>query len=502
MRIRDASLLAAAAATAALLLLPVPAHSTEPAPPVDVVLPSGTLAGPDSRGPEFEGLGVQVTPYPNYEPSEAQWRLAFARLDVIRPSLIHTMLSADWYACGFDRNGQPEFDWTTPRMERLYRVLDWARSRHVAVTIGEWGDPTGYYDNCLSRYGIRAGDPRWSTLVGGFLHQLYDVDGYHDIRYYNLLNEPNGSWSGNKDFASWKAAVLSLHAELRRRGLADRVAIIGPGSVWADDWLYRTIDELHTQVGAFDVHHYDRVTDVQHGDLEQELIANRRFLTDRLDSRAPLLLSEAGIADHKDHDSQPLRYSFDYGIWLADMAVQAIDAGAQGIVAYDLDDAMSRGGGYGSMNLKGWGMWNSLGGTAGYPPQDVEVRPWFSAWTLMSHAFPEGAFPLPAPATGVPGLRVALATADRADRNGLSIAVVHDAPGSITVHLALPPAFTRTSLREYRYFRDSTRQDSDGNPVAARTLPPAALTAGVDLALPGPGLVVLSADTPRPPSSP
>ncbi len=76
----------------------------------------------------------------------------------------------------------------------------------------------------------------------------------------------------------------------------------------------------------------------------------------------------------------------------------------------------TRGGGYGSQNLKQWGFWNSLGGQDGYPASDLNLRPWYYAWSVLSRSFPAGAQALTAPSTGLAGVRVAAVRIPRRER--------------------------------------------------------------------------------------
>ncbi len=69
---------------------------------------------------------------------------------------------------------------------------------------------------------------------------------------------------------------------------------------------------------------------------------------------------------------------------------QAIQGGCSGVCAWNLDDAMHTGGGYGKKNLKGWGFWNSAAGQDGYHPHDFNIRPWFRVWSMLCRSFPAG----------------------------------------------------------------------------------------------------------------
>ena len=172
--------------------------------------------------------------------------------------------------------------------------------------------------------------------------------------------------------------------------------------------------------------------------------------------------------------------------------VQAISAGLSGASAWDLDDAMHVGGQYGSQNLKRWGFWNSLGGQDGYPARDLQLRPWFYAWSVLARSFPAGAQPLLTPSLGVPGLRVAAARIPDAGGYQLSFAFVNDSDVARSLTLAVPTAAAPLTLARYDYFGGDQPVDANGFPVPAQTLAGVQLARRADLQLPARGLVILS----------
>ena len=65
---------------------------------------------------------------------------------------------------------------------------------------------------------------------------LLEDCGYTCIRYFNMVNEPNGSWSSTQgDCDLWVRAARAMHASLRRCGLGDRVTLGGPDAVGEPD---------------------------------------------------------------------------------------------------------------------------------------------------------------------------------------------------------------------------------------------------------------------------
>ncbi|GAA2574927.1 hypothetical protein SMC26_31145 [Actinomadura fulvescens] len=454
---------------------------------------------------DFKGLGVHFSPFES-DLTDAQWALVHERLAFMRPSVLRVIIGAGWYTKGFDVAGRPVFDWDSADMRKLYFMLDWAERNRAEVILGDWAPPSG------EPLKLGPTDPRWTMLVGELLRHLFEERGYTCLKYYNLHNEPNLWFPDYGEFEPWKTSILNLHAELKRRGYLDRIVIIGPDSTEPDDilsttadlltghsesWVVKAVESIKETIGAYDVHKYEYVYNVEGGDLEQRLWSQRQYLDNRDTAAKPFMVTEAGMDRGLDvpelgirnPDTQKDRYSFTYGVHMADYAIQVMRAGGAGVLAWNLDDAQHTGGAYGSRNLKGWGFWNSLGGQDGYPVADRDPRPWFSTWSLLSRCFPRGSRTLRVPATGLPGVR---ATAARVPGDGLSIAVVNDTGRARSIRLRIPDVAAGARLAEYRYFDKDRPTDAKGYPVPSRTVDTSGLADGLTVDLPGRGVVILT----------
>lgn len=441
----------------------------------------------------YLGIGVQWEPY-EVVIGDVEWERIYKRLDYMKPPVVRLMLSADWYCDGFDKSGNPTYHWESSGMQELYRELDYLQSKDITVIIGEWHDP---FITSLAHLNINETDTRWSRLIADFLHQIHQVRGYTVVKYYNLINEPNGSWSGNKDWNSWMTAVNNLHAMLSRRRHLDRIQIIGPDTTDADHWLNLAVDQLQDKLGMYEIHRYAKLQDIESGLFETQMRALKEYVLqhDPKGADKRLFLNESGLIDGKVEalDTQPLRYDFIYGVWMADYLIQAIRAGLAGGMAWDLDDAMhTHNPGYGSLNLKGWGFWNSVGGQYGYPAKDLELRPWYYTWSLLTRNFPRGSQTLACDASGLDGLRVAAARIPNGGKFDLTIALVNDADADRSVTLVLPEAGSKLTLGQYNYFKGDMPVDADGFPVLKTTLTGVNLKKGLTIRLPSRGFVLLT----------
>jgi hypothetical protein len=474
----------------------------------------------------FMGLGVELDPYDTLKSTQINWPLIDQRLDFMRPGLIRVVEPASDYFGGYDASGNPTYNWTSPHVTELLAILSYAQSRGITVVLGDWGNP------------IIGGDARIPIDFIGLLRSVY---GYTNIRYYNLTNEPNGNAACQ--FTCWTGLAKVISAEITKLGFQSWLQLVGPDNAnsWddtpvaqaadrssgldgdnplgGDAWVTYAAQTIPSLIGAYDSHRYATIWGVENGVYGDQVLARREEISN-LDSPAKAyfagevgltarqvtpftarslavtpalrsLLDPSATAASTFVDSQPNITSYSYGVWMGDMMIQAISAGLSGASAWDLDDAMHVGGGYGTQNLKQWGFWNSLGGQDGYPASDLAPRPWYYAWSVISRAFPAGSQTLVVPATGVPGVRAAAARIPDGTGDDLSIAVVNDSGTPQSVTISVPGVTVPLTLAQYDYFPSALTLDANGLPVPAQTISAQPAT-GINVQLPANALVVLT----------
>jgi hypothetical protein len=447
--------------------------------------------------PSYTGVGVQWDPSSVVGYTDAQWTRIFRRVDVLHPAFIRCCLVPDFYCAGFDAQGAPLYHWDSEVMARLYKILDYCQSRHIEVILGEWGPS----------FGLNIDDPRWSRLIGDCLAHLIQDKGYTCIRLYNKQNEPQG---GHDYFEKWKSSQVSLASELKKRGLNRQVTQVGPDVSGTDLfwWIDSAAAELPQTLSVYEAHWYASDDEIRDGVLEPTLRKKRRLINSRdpQGHEKPFLITEAGTndslaaltGDWNSGDSNTKIRDFSYGVLMSDYWVQTMRAGLGGVSAWDLDDSMHPQAKIAptpenpkAYNLKVWGFWNSIGGQMGHP-EDEHLRPWFYPWSLLCRSFPRGARVVSASGTGLPGIRAAAALISHGVMQEMSVAVVNDSDTPRTLRLVVPNALGRTALRQFDYFDTDRPTDTEGFPVGKRRVADVDLRAGLTLALPANGLVLLT----------
>jgi len=453
----------------------------------------------------FMGLGVQWDPFDWYQPSTEQWNLITNRMDFCRPGYLRVMWRASAFCLGFDTNGQPRYVWTEGDaeqkkvFERLTAILDFAQARDISVIYGEWEPPAQLVPDQT--------DPRWARIIAGGVDYLINQRGYKCIRFYNLINEPNGDWSRNKDYPSWVKSIRNLKKEFDARGLSGAVRIIGPDTTgntrWLEpfQWLERSASDLPDCIGAWDLHWYAYDEEVISGTIERLLLEKRATLiaTNPHALSQPIFVGESGLLDGKIEklDQQPRVRTFEYGVMMADYAAQVTRAGWQGAVAWDMDDAMH----IPNWNhtpkvpddttFKVWGFWNSYGDKMGRPAE-MQMRPWFYTWSLMSRLFPAGTRIVKADVDSALKFRATVGMVNALGQEQMTVMLVNNAETNRMVRLSVTSAKPIKNMTCYHYFENDRPVDEKGFPKPGKPLKNVNLKKGIELMMPSRGVIFLT----------
>lgn len=449
----------------------------------------------------YIGNGVQWDAYPLFNITEESWQRVFERTDFMKLNFIRLMVNANEYCKSYPAGGQPVYDFEAERIKKDCRILDYCEKNGVQVLTGEWSPPR--FD------GLSITDPRWSEMVGEFMNYLFNVKKYTCIKYYNLYNEPNSRdgyselWRAgtSKNFEDWKVSILNLDKELRKRGLRDRIKIVGPDCSNGNDWVKRIISdkELCAAIDVYDIHRYARDIEIESGEYGEEVRYYRNYITrhDPNGKNKKFIMGEAGLTTGKNNvDQQKNIGTFQYGVWMTDFVIQSMNGGQAGLLAWDMDDAMHTNG---KLNpgteikdyiWKEWGFWDSFGAEKG-SPELTNMRPWYYTWSLMSKYVPRGSQVLRTSESGIEGLRVAASKINVNGKTEYTFLIANARNENRTIRLTLDN-LKGIDLSQFNYFESDMPKDAQGFPVPKQILKAANLTKGISINLPSKGAVILT----------
>jgi len=455
----------------------------------------------------YIGNGVQWSAYPGRDISEKSWERVLERIDFMKLNFIRLMVDGSDYCQTYPVGGKPVYTFENEKIKRVLKVLDYCEKNGVAVILGEWDNPRGKNKEVdpakkqLKWDGINETDPRWTEMVGEFINYLVNIKKYTCIKYYNLGNEPNGYWMSCESFETWRTSILNLQKELVKRGLKQKIKIVGPDCAWGNDWIKKIIDdkELAAAIDVYEVHWYATDEEIENADFEKEMAYYRDYITqnDPNGKTKQFFMGEAGMLTGKnDFDQQKNIATFQYGVWMADFIVQSMRAGQAGLIAWDLDDAMHTSGKPGKgnditdYNWKEWGFWDSFGEEKG-KPELTNMRPWFYTWSLLSKYVPAGSQVLKTSDSGIAGLR---STASKTFANGkieYTFVIVNESTEKRTINLVLNNV-NDINLNHFNYFEADMPVDQHGFAVAKTVSKNVDLSKGTIIEMPSKGVVILT----------
>ena len=406
---------------------------------------------------DYVGNGVQWDPYENnygngyVTISDEDWDKLYSRLDFMKPGFIRVMGGAS----GTSSNDQ------------LRRILDYCQSRGVTVMYGDWGGGLVNYDE-------RKPVPERLSLAASNVHKLVTEDGYSCIKYYNLVNEPNGYWASTKgDMDLWLNSAELFCSDLAAEGSS--LTLSAPDiAIWTDketQWISSTRDRLDANVGVYDIHTYPSKITVNREDYTSIIKAYK----DQVPEGKRAIMGEIGFkyiesADmdweamnrrmiaacpHASReDSQMMVFDHMYGTDMADALFQTMNCGYSGCVAWMLDDAMHSKEKPGMLKI--WGFWNILGDEI-FGSEQETVRPWYYAWSLLCRYIPSGCNVYSISREGDSSLKAV--AIEKAGKRTLAFVNVGSEPKTVSVESSSLKAFKRSY--KYSYTRDGLKTSGD-----------------------------------------
>ncbi len=416
----------------------------------------------------FRGFGVEWDPHAETLMLDSSWEILLDRVEYLSPQMVRCIVLARWYISSV-KDGEVKISFDNKEMRQALKVLDYCQEHGITVVWGDWGPPTNL--------GVEFDDEVWADAMAKCAEELIVNRGYDCIKYLNIGNEPDGSWSDCGDFGVYAAAVENLHSKLTEYGLTDKVSISGP-DVYGDwKWLDSSLERLDDKLGNIDFHWYSDRVNVATGNLEIRLRRKLRDLGDKIGERS-IFINEIGLTDDKTAaDQQPNVRLYWYGVSIVDFMVQCVRGGASGVIAWDLEDSMHPTGN----EYKTWGFWSFKGGA-----DEQNLRPWYYSYSLLTRLFPAGSTILETDTGNEFGVRM-LAAKDQ--QGNLSIAIINNSGDKLSLNLKADTEGVIEKLNCYRYFEDDRPADENGYPVISETLYDVDLSGGIKVTMPEEGIV-------------
>lgn len=449
--------------------------------------------------PDYIGNGVQWDPYQldygerQLKISQEDWQKLYSRLDFMKPQFIRVMINTTSVIENDVLN-------ETKNYENIAPILEYCQSRNVKVVLGDWGDRmVNSKTNTISENNLK--------LAARYLDFLVNQKGFNCIRYYNMINEPNGFWAAtDENYDLWKNAARYFWSELKIINLDKKVSLLGPDiAIWKTDkvdWITNSVRDLDDAIGVYDIHTYPSKITVNSGEYTSILKAYK----DAVPHNKPIVMGEIGFkfVEKQDEalmneniarakakpyasveDSQMFVYDYVYGSDMADVLIQTVNSGYSGSVAWMLDDAMHRK--EQKNKLKVWGFWNILGDEY-FGAKEEEVRPWFYAWSLLTKYMPSGCQVHQVSITG--NVNIKAVSISKEGKN--MMAIVNVSHKELKIKLSSTAMPVLQNVKKFVYAKNQLKLEGDHDLLPNKTKITLDLTKNSVQTIPAEGLLVLT----------
>ena len=129
----------------------------------------------------------------------------FSRLDYMKLGFTRVMVDMTTFFDGLDEEGKPKYIFDCELMKRVYKLLDYCEKRDVIVMFGHWGWANTAKHSGGGNWDIAPESQMHARISTALIKQVVDTKGYSCIKWFDPINEPDGSWSSCKDnWEQWR----------------------------------------------------------------------------------------------------------------------------------------------------------------------------------------------------------------------------------------------------------------------------------------------------------
>lgn len=318
------------------------------------------------------GLGwnwMTVVPQNLSEQAMATWPDLFERMsyngdDWIRIGMWPTFCAPKNYIPGGDVGQKYDYDFNNPYLQRICKILDHCQKHRVDVLMSCWRvslDDGSYFrdvpnsmwllKSCYdpSRQGQADwwepySDQRFAEALAATTRYLVADRGYSCLKYVSLWNEPDldCQWSKERFYGLYKL----VSAELEKRGIRDRVRILGPEVVGTGQTAEQVAEDLLKHKGLVEtlaVHDYgggmEAPTEVtsQYPSICQ--CAGYRNAIDKLKSNGlgsvPVVITEVGAYGTQERTGD--RFNALGALGLGEYTLRCLNSGVGGMLRWQFN---------------------------------------------------------------------------------------------------------------------------------------------------------------------
>ncbi|OAS24549.1 S-layer homology domain-containing protein [Paenibacillus oryzisoli] len=424
-----------------------------------------TVYATDALPQTFYGFGAQFDPYVGSDRvvdplTTEQWNTVMSRADYMRMGFARVATAPNAFSPTLTVG---QYDWNTPEMLQLYKILDQLKSDGTTVLLTTWR--MDYAGDNLTKNASET----YVDLVVDALDYLINTKGYTNIKFYQHINEPK---SNKVTWYGYKQAMIWLKSKLDARGLP--VGVMATGNQ-INTGLYAASNqlELAPYLSAYDIHYYPSQASIANASSTEVL----KRISDLSSEPKPLFITEGGTLDGQTAaDDQPNVVKSSYALHQVDTAMQAVLQGAGGVSLWELDDAQ---------HDRLWGMWDIFNAPT--------PRPWFYTYSLLSRYVAGGSTIYKAAGAYDSQVRVLVAEKPSgAEGSHWTIAAVNRGSTESQVNVTIP-GINQATWDVYKYMESYHPEDAEYLPVKDSVVSNTDMSSsGVNITIPAGSFMLLT----------
>lgn len=330
----------------------------------------------------FKGLGFEWDIFDiNENWTDDNYQYIIEAADYFAPSTVRTMLDIDKFVTSFDDDNIPVYNFQSDPMKNLCDILDYCQQKNITVAIGLWHarHEGSFVHDVLND----EGNPLFAEIALRLAKYLINDKNYSCIKYIVPYNEPNYTRRTRGGatidaYTLWTECMENFIQKIPQMDFKTDLQIAAPDCTsWTDSsvWIKNTVRDFDGDIGLYQMHIYPSSYIVNNGGVTERL---QNIIEHTKGKGKEFWIYESGINDGKaDGIGQTRISTFEFALETADMTLQAVLAGADGLLYWSLDAKMHQKDG---VDLD-FGLLNS---------HTRQKRPWFYSSALLSRCLQTG----------------------------------------------------------------------------------------------------------------
>jgi hypothetical protein len=281
-----------------------------------------------------------------------------------------------------------EYTWDSERMTAFCAWVRDMKERGIDVALRQSGWPVDSFGSGWQKNGPTSENlTAYGDYYAELIHYLVVVRGFTNVKYGVMYLEPHLKRErtypyppGENEWSWYVKTVKAIDAGLKRRGLRDRIKLVGPNNSKGAVYFAEAVRDLAGTLDAFSGHDYNLP------DYRQWHAFFSRMQRLASPTGKPFWIDEGGL------QREAYRETGEYGTYVGEMCAAAMNAGSQVFMIWRLFDEH-----YNQFASRthdslynGVHRWGACYWPRDSVPEPTNCRPWYYAFSLITRLFNGG----------------------------------------------------------------------------------------------------------------